>query len=137
LSPGDAYIEDATAARAGHLRVVIAVTSDGQAVTVGCTTHRPPCDESCILEPGDHPFIRHKSVLDFRVTTVETADSILAMVESGTWTPQQRVSPSVLQRMIDGALASPRTKDAFKTTLRIATGQTVIAKRRRLGPRRG
>ena len=135
MNPGDTYIDAATAARSGHLRLVVGVTPAGEDIVVGCATRRPPCDDSCVLQAGEHPRITRETIIDFPLTTIEQPGTIARQIAAGVWSAQPPVSPAVLDRIRQGADNSPRLKPAHKVAIRRATGQTTVVVRRRLTPR--
>ncbi|HWO20623.1 MAG TPA: hypothetical protein VNO30_17760 [Kofleriaceae bacterium] len=50
----------------GHLWIVVSIpATDGSVAMVNLTSHRQPCDETCVLDVGDHPFVRHKTIVAY------------------------------------------------------------------------
>ena len=63
-----------------HLWVVITDPDDddGRCVIVSVTTLRHGVDQTVFLSPGDHPFIRHRSVIyyiDARMVSAQKIDA--------------------------------------------------------------
>lgn len=77
------------------------------AVLVNVTTWIPTGDGSCIVDPGDHPFIHHRSFLYYReAREVPVADI--------TMRPHEPVSAALLSRVRRGLHASKFTAKRFK-----------------------
>ncbi len=52
--------------RRDHLWVVSSLpTDDGSVVILSFTTWRFGCDENCVIEVGEHPFVKHKTVIAY------------------------------------------------------------------------
>lgn len=77
-----------------------------QFVSVNATTIKEnlPFDDACILNPGDHPFIRHKSYISYRYARVDTMGHLEKMKD--IWIPHEDCSPEVLERIVAGAKRS-------------------------------
>jgi hypothetical protein len=79
------------------------------------TTLRRGSDRSCVLQPGDHPRIRHDSHINF-------ADSRFVAVEQLERLPGIRIvepfSPTVVKRVLQGALRSEESPARVKLLVR-------------------
>ncbi|MFC4789288.1 MULTISPECIES: hypothetical protein [Giesbergeria] len=75
-------------------------------------------DDSCLLKPGDHPFIRHDSFIDYRFTRLEQAEHVEARVAEGVFDVKESCSPDLIRRIIEGALKSPRIPREYKMILK-------------------
>jgi hypothetical protein len=131
VNRGDTFRYAATYSRS-HLWVVTVVPGDG-VLAFNATTH--DCDESCVLNPGDHPFIRESSVICYRAGQLFTSPQIEGFIAGGLWAMDKPVSPEVLERIRVGAVISKFTKEDFKTLLyRDGVHSTQVVTRKR--PRR-
>lgn len=74
-------------------------------------------DPSCLLAPGDHPFIAHDSYVDYSFTRMETRAHVDKCVESGAFTAKEDCSPELIRRIVQGALVSKRIPREFKKVL--------------------
>jgi hypothetical protein len=83
-------------------------------LVVMLTTLRPHSDRSCILVPGDHPFLRHETALAYGNVRRYTAAALAGLLAEGVARRREPVSPAVLARMRAGFLASPRTPNAMR-----------------------
>lgn len=76
-----------------------------------------PGDDSCLLGPGDHPFIDHDSYVDYRFTRLEPVDHLQGLVLEGIFIVKEPCSPELIKRIIQGALKSRRIPREFKLLL--------------------
>lgn len=91
----------------GHLFVVISdpILDPEKVVIVNMTTDRGK-DQSCILLPGDHPFISHRTSIRYDKARIETNRSLEWLISSGTVTRQAQLLPEVLERVRQGVAIS-------------------------------
>jgi hypothetical protein len=91
-----------------HLHIVCTEPcSKGQQLLVSVTTWTNSlCDDACILDVGDHPFIRHKSWVMYRKARLELADDLDNGVAIGVLVPHQPVADAVFERIVAGICAS-------------------------------
>lgn len=83
-----------------------------------CTLHEGlNAETSCVLAPGDHPFIQRQSFLDYRFTRLEQVSHIEKMVQQGQYTVKEPFDGQVLWRIVSGALASRRISREYKKLL--------------------
>lgn len=61
-------------------------------------------DEACIIEKGDHPFVKHKSFIAYREARLLSFDQLKSLLPRLKM--QKSVSPALLQRIRDGAANS-------------------------------
>lgn len=66
-----------------------------------------PCDTSCVIEAGEHPFVRHRSWIRYDRPKYLPAAKILRAVESGVFIPRDPVSDALYERICDGLMRSP------------------------------
>ncbi|MDH6185469.1 hypothetical protein [Polaromonas sp. CG_23.6] len=89
-------------------------------VLLACVTsvqHGMPGDDSCLLGPGDHPFIEHDSYVDYRFTRLEPVEHLQGRVQEGTFIAKEPCSLELIKRIIRGALKSRRIPREFKLLL--------------------
>jgi len=78
-------------------------------VIVSVTTLRSHCDRTLVLQKGEHPFIRHPSVVSFADSRIVDACRIEAGLRAGTMLEREACSPELLHLIQDASLASPHT----------------------------
>lgn len=106
MKPGDTFLSDPIDGTS-HLSIVVfdvPVTQEILVVTV--TTYKDEKDPACILEVGDHPFIRHKSCISYRNARRVSHAPLQALVDRGRLISHERICPSVLERIVSGLIIS-------------------------------
>ena len=63
----------------------------------------PYCDSACIVEKGEHPFVKHKSYIAYRETLILTHDEMNWLVENGKFQKKEPASPGLIKRIIESA----------------------------------
>jgi hypothetical protein len=111
FAAGDTFLNELSSAAPQHLWVVISdpVQDDGQLVIVNFTSWLPGRDESCVLLKGDHPFIRHKTVVSYYDAKIVPREWLVKMERAGLVVIQSPVSHKMLQKIRDGAAQSEDT----------------------------
>lgn len=61
-----------------------------------------PHDPACVLQAGDHGFIKHASYARYRDVRMDVAEDILKNVHSGLWRVADSASPELLHRLLLG-----------------------------------
>lgn len=110
LNAGDTFwIADLGDDTVGHLWVIISEPDvDPDRVAVAAfTTWEDYKDDSCILEAGDHPFIRHTTCIDYRGPgSLLSAADIEQRIQRGQIKLREPVGRDVLARIREGAARS-------------------------------
>ncbi len=116
LNVGDVFLLT-TPPNDKHLFVIIAPTQNGKYLCVNVTSKRDNSDTSCILQQGDHPFVRHDSVIAYRKAREVDAAVIQNQIDRGNCQQYQPFSSKVLNRIQQGGLSSTRLKNKYKNYL--------------------
>ena len=87
------------------------------------TTHdpdlRPTCGSDClVVRPGDHPYPRHDSCIFFQGAMLTSNRALRMGVAEGVYDPRAPLTPALLDRVREGALASKLTAESIKTAIR-------------------
>ena len=110
LKPGSAAIlHDTFYSNKPHLFIVISepLGDKKNVIVVNVNSWYSNCDETTILCVGDHPFISHKSYINYRLAeSLEYCKVALAFRRGKT---QDAVKPEVLKRIQMGLINSPKT----------------------------
>jgi len=87
-----------------------------QFIQVSVTTIYPgiPYDQSCILNPGEHPFITHPSYVTYRHARIDNDVHLNKMVKSGVWKPHHYCDTATLQKIIDGLCKSKLVRQEIR-----------------------
>jgi len=99
--------------------------SAGSFIAVNLTSVKNgrPIDDTCIIEPGEHPWVRKQTEVYYmkaREWQVSGFDSLASYGENCT--AEKPASKALLLKIQKGALASPHTKDRFIEDIRKAMG---------------
>lgn len=105
LKQGDAFLLEQTAVGV-HLWIVLSCPErdpQGRALVVNVTSWASYADPACVLEPGEHPFIGHRSWVKYDGARLLPIEFIRRWRKG-----QPAVSSELLDRMIEGAEVSDR-----------------------------
>jgi hypothetical protein len=83
-------------------------------LAVYLTTLRRHSDRTCILVPGDHPFITRETSVAYNETIRITADRLDRALQNGSASAREPVSASVLEALRRGFFASEGTPHDLK-----------------------
>ena len=119
LKPGDTFLLPKSAKHTEHLWIVLTrPREDGQAVCVNITSWKFDCDETLILQPGDHGFITKKSVVHFEDARFISLERVEQLLSSGTKQFVCEMSycctHALMDRLKEGLLRSKRTPKEIK-----------------------
>ncbi|MFI3199181.1 MAG: hypothetical protein QX196_12770 [Methylococcaceae bacterium] len=68
-----------------------------------------PYDSTCILQPGEHRFIKHESYVYYAKARIEAANALLRGVKSGQLMAHEIMGQAIVQRICDGLQRSSHT----------------------------
>lgn len=92
-----------------HLWVIISEPAKSDKVLmVNFTSHAHFKDQSCILDVGDHDFIKHKTCVNYSDPKIVTKKQLESLVQSGLLQNRKNVGMAILNRILDGAAATDR-----------------------------
>jgi hypothetical protein len=74
-----------------------------------------PHDATCILFPGDHPFVKQDSFVVYQKARIEDVEKVLRGVKSGQLMPQAPMGDLVFARMCKGLEESRLTPPKLVT----------------------
>lgn len=97
----------------GHVWIVgTDPNRDGEIAIFSLTSLRDyTVDLTCVLRKGDHPFIDHDTVVDYRRSRLIMATDLQSWTNAGDTRPQPSASDAVLLKLRRGAVASTFTGD--------------------------
>lgn len=104
-----------------HLFVVLndPLPGTGQVLMVSIITNRQGQgylqDTTCALMKGDHPFICHDSLVDYKRARLVTAQQLENGVVQGYFFDKGPIDGGILLNICDGLLDSPYAKPEHKT----------------------
>ena len=120
MTPGYTFL-DRHPAHGTHLWVIVA-TPGTDLLAFNFTTRRPGrhCDTSCIVLVGEHSFVRHETVVEYRRGIFGPQKAWEDLVRLGAARSSDPVSATLLLKIQQGALASKFTAEKFKQLVREA-----------------
>ena len=94
-----------------HLWVILTEpSSDPQkTIIVSVTTKRSYSDTTVILGPGDHPFIRHQSVISYSDAKIAFVDKIQLAIVNDDAEEREPFDIEIVNKIRDGILESSLT----------------------------
>ena len=118
MNLGDSFLNHNPGSYA-HLWIVASNPSlDGSRVIFNVTTWHDGCDESCILQAGDHPFVHHTSFIAYRRGQLLLSQALEIMQKMGYYQQMPPVSRELLYRIQSGALKSDFTAQRLQKLVR-------------------
>jgi hypothetical protein len=91
----------------------------GLVVIVALVSEKSHTERTVGLGPGDHPFVRWASNVDYGTATFKPANRINEFFASGRAKPNADMSGSLLARVRQGVLASSHTPNAVADYCRL------------------
>ena len=76
---------------------------------VNISTYYDGCDDTCVLNLGDHDFVTHGSYVFYAEAIIMRATGIENGFNKGVLTPQRPLQDAVFERVISGINRSPDT----------------------------
>jgi hypothetical protein len=105
-----------------HLWIVISKEGPGGFVVANLTSRVPGCDETCVVKVGEHPWVRHDSVIAYARAQLLSRQAIDVLKKLGCYAPKEPVSAQLLLRIQRGALESPYMKQRYQAQVRETLG---------------
>jgi hypothetical protein len=110
---GDTFLMPAPGGLATpHLWIVVTQPDPAThlCVIVSVTTLRNSKDQTVILHPGDHPFIRHDSTIFYGDAMIVDAERVENEIAAGLALAKEKCPNATLKLVQDGIGASPFTR---------------------------
>jgi hypothetical protein len=80
---------------------------------VSLTTYRPKKEAVCLLDVGDHPFIKHQTCIAYDLARAPSLVQLEQLSEGGHLIPDMPFSVEILHRIREGAALSKRLPMEF------------------------
>lgn len=95
-----------------HLWMVISDpgVDSSKALLVNCTTWRADKEQTCLLNPGDHPAIEHNSVVYYAGSRVHSLVHLHYLLNNDKIVLHDPLSAQVLTRVREGAASSKQIR---------------------------
>lgn len=102
-----------------HLWIVVSEPVGPDIALVSLISHTTNCiDDACHLEPGDHPFVRHRSCLFYRKALLTPVQPLIQADEQNVLLRDVPLSATLLLQVQQGALSSRFTARTVKAAIR-------------------
>lgn len=127
MEPGDTFLMPSGThhnPNAMHLFVVCSLLRNENEVLLAsiATWRNHLCDSTCILTPGCHPFINRKSYVFYRSSRIEKIADLEFGLGQLHFIEKDPMPAELVERMLDGFLASKQTKRGIKKRLKAEYG---------------
>jgi hypothetical protein len=95
-----------------HLWIVLSSPSVDKenVLIVNLTSFGPRQEDACILDRGEHPFITHKTCVNYGDSQITTLEKLHAAKDGGAIRLRESLTPAVLKKVVHGVLVSERMK---------------------------
>jgi hypothetical protein len=123
MRPGDTFITASPGTEVEHLWIVVTKPgSDGTAVCVNVTSAENSPDGTTQIEPGEHPFITHSSVVEYRRAKIVDIKGVEKILDDGDEAPirierHKPCSSELMKRVRKGILGSEYTSNKIKAAV--------------------
>ena len=98
-----------------HLWIIITPPYEDEVVTVSVTTRRKRSETLVVLQAGDHPFLRHESVIPYAFARIRNISDIAAAISNDMAKKRETASKVLLNRAQAGLLESDFTPNGVKS----------------------
>lgn len=91
-----------------HLFFIISdpILGAGVIVTANMTTWRADNDQSCLIQPDEHPFVRHLSCVNYADSRQIALSQYRSFLASGSIIPNAPIDDGLMSRILAGAAIS-------------------------------
>ena len=97
---------------------MVAYSEDRTIIVFNMTTYKPNCDESCVIEPGEHRYITRKSIIAYQYGRLLGPTATDALEKQGVYKQHDPISVELLLKIRQGAVASKQTPENLKKVLK-------------------
>lgn len=111
MNAGDAYL---LADVDIHLWVVISdpLLDPIKVVSVNLTTWKPYHDQACVLTGGEHPWVKHKTCVNYREARIASDEDLETLKAHQLLIPQQPFSQELLELLRSRVMDSRMPEEA-------------------------
>jgi hypothetical protein len=109
LRTGDTLrVTDPNGSYDSHLWIVVSrpETDNDNVLIVNLTSWRCDKDQACVLDVGDHPYIRKKTCVNYPDSKIVSSQQLDALIQSGHLEKHDPVTMELLERIRQGAMLS-------------------------------
>ena len=121
LECGDTFLTGDGDEENYHLWVVVTSTTEGEVVTVCLVTAHKRTERLVMLQPGDHPFVKHESAISYAFSKIRTVEDVEALIANGSARKKDPMPPETLRRIQSGLVDSDFTPNGVRAFFRAVT----------------
>ena len=115
LNAGSTFLCPCNTPQTAHLYIILLdPDSNDQTVVVNFTSARSHSDTTCCLDVGEHPFIRHPTVINYFDAVISRVSPIEEALTRRLAILHTPCSPEILAKIRKGLLASTYTPGKIK-----------------------
>lgn len=113
---GAFWMENPNSRNPAHLYFVISdpTRNSGHVLLVNMTARRAGSDDSCRLQPGEHPCVKKDSVIQYAEAIFPEARKVEQALYKGIIVKATRADLTLVRRMLEGALNSPHLRQKYR-----------------------
>lgn len=124
VAAGSTFLFDLSSPPA-HLWVVASIPdSEGRFLVVSLTSLKGSKDQTVILNPGDHPFIKWPTCAFYQLADIMTVAKLEEVIRLGHAKLREPLSPKLAALVLDGFAASQFTKKRVVEFARLYRART-------------
>lgn len=97
-----------------HLWIIVTPPNLGEVVTVCVVTAHKRSERLVVLNAGDHPFIKHESVIAYRWSKIRLVDDLEAALSTGAAKKREPLSAAILKKAQSCLLESDFTPNGVR-----------------------
>ena len=121
MKRGDTFLMGSPNGKTKHFYIVISDPAKhaGSFVAVNVTTPDPKADQSCMILPAEHKWLKYPSPVNFGdALHITLLDAFAKLVAIKKILPQDPVSAAVAERIVKAAQTSPAMPKRFLPMLK-------------------
>ena len=119
---GDTFLGELPGQKEHLWAVLTSPNARGEVVIVNFSTAARGWDTSCVVSPGEHPFVSRESCVRYSDARLVACSHIEAAISKGLISPRESVSNTLLERILHGCLVSEDTSPRIAEEVRRSLG---------------
>jgi len=97
-----------------HLQIITTPPKEGEVVTVCVVSAHKRSERSVVLNEGDHEFITHESVIEFKWSKIRYVTDIEAAIANGGAKTRAPIAPEILKKAQNWLVESDFTPNGVR-----------------------
>jgi hypothetical protein len=114
LRCGDTFLTGDEGEENLHLWIIVTPPSEGEVVTVCLVSAHKRSERLVVLNVGDHPFVRHESVIAYHYSRIRATSDIESALATGAAKRREPVSDNILKKIQAGVIDSDFTPNGVR-----------------------